>query len=536
MRARTHIQALTRQGQSGAEPLLKFDFSDASRLWQEPAATTPVSAIANPVGRCQSLYGRRLAEQPTLTARPLFGRVPVGGGRNLVWMLGLSSENLSSGWVFANGTVTTTTDSPPTFALRKNKFVASSGQIGAFGRYLAFEAMKVKVGDRVGFSFVLSKDAFRYAFLWYDNAAGGGYTVELDFDTGASRLTRNNAGSNFSGFVFDVEPDYEGNTGWFRVSMSAIIGTGTTVNPRVYSAGVPWTTGDRGTEYIEGDGVSGVWVTAVQPEILLAGADVASDYQRVVSTTDITEPGIDPAYHARFDLGDDLLPASIDLPAITGGQIVIASPHGIWIDDFDHAGGAFSFGPTTYTGGPSGIISALFQQRISGISIFEQPMTAVQRYDEISYWMSRGAGWPWKLSDELVVNGEFDSDIAGWVKRFGSAAVSISWDAQRLRFERVASGFEGVQQAGIAQAGGIYLMACNYENDAVAKSLAFLLGNTTGIFGSIPTGSSGVARAIGTSPATGDFGVYSQSNAGSGVLLLDNMSLRSLTPDTEALS
>ena len=62
-----------------------YDFSVMPSLWQNSTRTTPVADFGDPVGYVDDLSGNGYnALQATAAARPLFGRQPRGGARNLL--------------------------------------------------------------------------------------------------------------------------------------------------------------------------------------------------------------------------------------------------------------------------------------------------------------------------------------------------------------------------------------------------------------------------------------------------------------------
>lgn len=117
-----------------------------------------------------------------------------------------------------------------------------------------------------------------------------------------------------------------------------------------------------------------------------------------------------------YDLGDDVLPAAMTLPAITSGTLVIAGEDGIWIEDsFNHAGGSWSLGPTTYTGGPAGLLPSLIGNRVLGFAVFAGQLTPAELQVEVAYWMGRGAPGVWEAGSELKTNHDFSTgDLTGW--------------------------------------------------------------------------------------------------------------------------
>lgn len=126
------------------------------------------------------------------------------------------------------------------------------------------------------------------------------------------------------------------------------------------------------------------------------GADLrlASDtdkpaYQRVGDLT--ADPGdYDTAgfpYYADLDLTDDVYP--VTLPAITGGQIALVGRNGYYIETLNYAGGTFEIGPTTYTGGPAGVIDLL--GGLLAVAIVDRAFTAAERSALIQWGIARGA-------------------------------------------------------------------------------------------------------------------------------------------------
>lgn len=157
-------------------------------------------------------------------------------------------------------------------------------------------------------------------------------------------------------------------------------------------------------------------VTEAQLEI---GA--LSDYQDVgASNLDVTEAGVPSYGFVRPDLSDDVLPFTI--PAIDG-DIVIAGRDGTWIEPAAPSAGTFEVGPTTYTGGTPGILSAVGD--IVGMSLIDKTLTEAERQRVIRYYQSRGAKGLLVPGPELVANGTFDTDTSGWTQ---IGVGSFVWD------------------------------------------------------------------------------------------------------------
>lgn len=93
----------------------------------------------------------------------------------------------------------------------------------------------------------------------------------------------------------------------------------------------------------------------------------------------------------QFDEVDDALTATI--PAITGGTLVLATRDGIWIDDdINASAGTFSVGPTTYTGGPDGLLSVIGNKLIGPPLLLDRQLSSSERNALIQWFVSRGAG------------------------------------------------------------------------------------------------------------------------------------------------
>lgn len=117
---------------------------------------------------------------------------------------------------------------------------------------------------------------------------------------------------------------------------------------------------------------------------------------------------------------DDAL--NITLPAISGGQIVISSPVGIWIDSLDFAGGTFSLGPTTYTGGPAGLWSLLDNAELQ-VCVIDTAMTSEEQDKLVAYLVAQGSPGLITHPTEKLPGGDFEAGLIG-VKSDGSGSVS----------------------------------------------------------------------------------------------------------------
>lgn len=138
---------------------------------------------------------------------------------------------------------------------------------------------------------------------------------------------------------------------------------------------------------------------------------------------------------AEFDLLDDSL--SVTLPAISGGQIVIVSPAGIWIDSIDSfgyeldeeteelvpVGGTFNIGPSTYTGGPSGLLSQLGGD-VTAVYILDEPLGVDDQAAMVAFEAARGSAGLITLGAKLNTA---DSFVGAPISVPGSSVIDATY-------------------------------------------------------------------------------------------------------------
>lgn len=103
--------------------------------------------------------------------------------------------------------------------------------------------------------------------------------------------------------------------------------------------------------------------------------------------------GIVPTYYyAKFDLADDVL--NTYLPAITGGTICLITSSGTWFNSITKAAGVLALGPTTYTGGPAGLLDALKNGaadfRLISYIVIDKALSASEKAAIVSWGRARG--------------------------------------------------------------------------------------------------------------------------------------------------
>jgi hypothetical protein len=280
------------------------------------------------------------ATQSTSTARPIFGRVPVGGRRNL---LERTEEFDNAVWtLFDTGDTRTA-----------NAAVAPNGETTA--EFLA--------PDNTNGLHILRQD--------YLYQSGVTYTGSCFLKAAGRRYVHLVCGGNPLGLpsyehrrgVFDLqdgivvsEPTGGSATiqdvgnGWYRCAFTITVVTGAAAKFDIFHGNTSLPTFN---EVSDGNGTDGIYLWGAQLE-----EGSLTPYQKVVTQHDITEAGVPSIYKSFFDKSDDILP--ITLPTITGGTVALVGTSGIWIeDDWDFTAGTLNIGPTTIAGLPAGILSVV---------------------------------------------------------------------------------------------------------------------------------------------------------------------------------
>lgn len=142
--------------------------------------------------------------------------------------------------------------------------------------------------------------------------------------------------------------------------------------------------------------------------------DASGNEQDWTQVTSTARPILrDSPPRLEFDGTDDLVTTT--LPAISGGTIVLAGTNGIWIDEINFAGGAFSVGPGTYTGGPAGLLPILGDLLVEGGFVIDRALTPEEIAQVKRYYKVRGSAGLIELGPELVVNGDFSDGTSNWI-------------------------------------------------------------------------------------------------------------------------
>lgn len=484
-----------------------FD-GEAGFLWgdlpyyQDLAGTTEAT-WGDPVGLIPDASGNGADfTQATVTARPVLGRVPKGGRRNLLLNTGLLSDT------YWNKQRVTTTVSDTPSPIDGNMMVLVQETVESGVHYLGrFDPPVLPEGTPDCKSIYVAAAGRRRVMLSQTGPSGISSWAIYDLVEGivvSAHETVTPSIEYVASNIYRIS-NYKFNSDSTRpFALYIVPDTATSYDGRMY----------------EGDGVSGVLLYAPQ----LEEGTAVTPYQSVTSNYDITESGVPEVHYLGFDGTDDLVSAA--LPAITDGTLVIAGTNGIWIDDdFNHAGGAFSVGPTTYTGGPAGILPIVGDLIVGGSFAIDRQLTTQERERVINKLKSMGAPGVFELGEELVTNGDFSSP-EGWVFS-GPQSAGASISGGTLNFDGSSTGYSSqeVQQDTLAAAGEKLLL--RYQAVSVSASIFRInmghRGATPGPSRSAPGTYADIVSPSGSVPGR----LNIQTGTGF-VGSLDNVSLRKL--------
>lgn len=343
-------------------------------------AGTTEATWGDPVGLVKDASPNRAdLTQGTVTARPVLARVPRGGRRNEA----VVSEGIN--WT-ANSSAVVTYDGESPYGVTPSARVVTAENQRSSGVYRQNLLGRVlPAGTEITVSIrlkpILMTSPLRVAFE--GSAFPNTPVANIDLD---SRTV--NPVNSFASWRLG-----EGEDGFFVAEATMTPSADGTINISIYNQN-------------ENTGSNEFLITALQVEF----SETASPYQSVLSTYNITEAGVEDIHYLSFDLTDDNLTTTI--PAIENGTVVIAGTNGIWIDeDYNFDGGTFSIGPTTYTDGPDGILTAIGEPIERGFLVINRQLSQLERDLVIQEMKERGAPGVFELGPELYPEGRFEDGI-----------------------------------------------------------------------------------------------------------------------------
>jgi len=298
--------------------------------------------------------------QSSASLKPVLGRVPVGGRRNLLPV----SEDLTQ-WFNSGGEVT-----------------VSKGIDDPFGGNSAYRLMPIPGNN----FFRLTDFAIQYPVI--GEADTWGVYVRL-VTVGANNIVQLYfPGVNSSERIENQLVQDQ----WVFVELSQVA------------------TSDSSNVVQIRIGNEGTVIDVCRPQYEKGGA--STPYQRVTSDLDVYEEGQQHIEYLRFDGIDDCMTQTF--PDGFEGDLIVCGTKGSWVDENVSIppGGELTIGPIGLPNTPN-ILPALGD--IIGWVPVSRTTTEEERQRIIEYYKGRGAkGRLVPSGVELVTNGTFDSDLSGW--------------------------------------------------------------------------------------------------------------------------
>jgi len=359
-------RSLFAQGAGG----VYWSAAQPGRVFADTAASAP-ALFGQSVARVNDLSpNERPAIQSSAALRPLLGRAPNAGRRNLL----RHTEALeNSAWTKENCTVQ---DNVGTImGVPYSRITPNSGSV--------VPSVSLPTENDEYVQQILAK-ADGFDFIMFGTVTGtGGRNVTVSLQDGAQ--TEVSPAQN-GGIVERITPVGDG---WWlitRYNNTAIGSNEFDIRPK------ETLTNNRATA-VSGDGAKSILVAAPFAAILPAAPSSpvpAQVYQRVGNALDVTEAGVASPPFIRFDLSDDVLP--ITFPDGGTFDVMVFGRKGSWIErDVEIASaGSLNIGPTTITGGPAALLAALGD--IVGWVAVDRTITDSERDRLVTYHKARGAG------------------------------------------------------------------------------------------------------------------------------------------------
>jgi len=219
------------------------------------------------------------ATQSTTTARPILARIPEGGRRNL---LTRTEEFNDAAWTKQGASVSQDVTVAPDGTTSAEKIIENT----ATSNHSVIQNFTIAATGQHVFSFYAKAAERTWCVI-------RGVIQQTYFD-----LHNGVVGSVQSGTTASIQ---DVGNGWYRCIATRLISAGA-INFQVGTAQ------SNGVDSYTGDGTSGIFIWGAQLEL----GSTATDYQKVVSTYDVTEAGKADLYHLVFDGIDD----SMSTPSI----------------------------------------------------------------------------------------------------------------------------------------------------------------------------------------------------------------------------
>lgn len=260
----------------------------------DPSATIALDNIS--VREIKGIH----AIQASASLKPVLGRMPVGGRRNL---LTASEAFDTAAWSKTNLTVATSSLVAPDNTSLVQKLVSD---VITGGAVLTRSYSSLR-GTTL--SLYVKSAGVRYVFI-----RNPGYATVVYYDLEAGTVNKPYTDSAVSGEIFD-----EGD-GWFRLVYRYDLTAASDITFGFDDDGA------GASQSYTGDGTSGVYLTGFQYEL----GNTPTPYQRVTNGNDVYEEGQQHIEYLRFDHTDDKIAQTF--PDGFNGDLVVCGTEGSWID------------------------------------------------------------------------------------------------------------------------------------------------------------------------------------------------------------
>ena len=404
--------------------------------YQNSAGTERINNPGDPVGYDYDLSPNGVdAAQGTSTARPLIGRMPLGGAKSVL------AQNVDlATYPFGNSGLNTPVGGYYSFdGLRTAYLLTEDTSTGVHQLEITFLNFQ-PTGEDKTINFYVKPIGRTEIRIRSSSSAIADAVANFDLD--AATIT---AGEQ----ALSIESVQNG---WLRCAVNIEFVTNNPFTLRIE----PY---NGVSNSYEGDGVSGILIDRIHVNqgLTVDGSELRYDPRNV------TEPDVPDVYYHSYDV-DDVLPRT--LPAITGGTIIIGGKNGIWIDTLTFGGGTFSFSDDGYTGAPAGLydlIGDLVAWFVADATLTEPQETAV-----VNWLKQKGCPGEINASAELLPNpGDPFTATTGW----GSVnSATLSVESGVLKIQNPGSSIGGAREVLTVEVGEFYLF------EATAHSL----GNSNG--------------------------------------------------------
>lgn len=243
------------------------------------------------------------ATQTSAASRPVFGRNPVTGTRNQF----IYTEQLNNAaWAKSGVSITSDAATAPDGTTTADLIIPSATST-SFKQ--ATQSFNYTLNTNYTFSGYFKAGAYKYIQIITSATPFGASYINYDLSTG----TETAYGVPGSPWNLISKTITSLGNGWYRIAVTlkctATASGNFTFNP------IPAADSPRGVSWA-GDGTSGLYVWGQQIEV-----GSVTNYQRVVSSLDVTESGIADCYYLQFDGSDDFLVTPTITPGTDKAQV-----------------------------------------------------------------------------------------------------------------------------------------------------------------------------------------------------------------------